>query len=24
LDRLIVDFKAEGKIVKTGIGLYQN
>ena len=24
LDRLIVDFKNEGKIVKTGIGLYQN
>jgi len=24
LDRLITDFKAEGKIVKTGIGLYQN
>ncbi len=24
LDRLIADFKAEGKIVKTGIGLYQN
>ena len=24
LDRLIVDFKEQGKIVKTGIGLYQN
>lgn len=24
LDRLIVDFKEEGRIVKTGIGLYQN
>ena len=24
LDRLIVDFKEQGRIVKTGIGLYQN